>query len=113
MSKFPVLTMNGYSTVPALQDLQKLAAQDLSITNFSIKNSYGCIDFLQKVDLANANLDSIIKISKNSVEVYKGKSPEKNTGLNVPAVITLYSCEKNILQHTARSILKKQSVMTI
>lgn len=108
MSKFPVLTLEGYETIPALKELHSFSSTDLCRVSFSIKNRYGTIQFIPKVDLTNINLDKIISITQSEVSVYKTLSPKLNTELNVPAIIKLNSCQKHESIEKVKKITEKQ-----
>ena len=51
MSEFPILTLSGYHTVPALSELRSFSQSALEKVQFSVYNSYGRIDFIPKVSL--------------------------------------------------------------
>lgn len=94
MSTYPVLSNTLYSTFPALSTIHSMPLDELSSVSFSISNQHGSIEFLNKVDLRDLDLDKLINIQKDFIEVYPEKSPPVGTGLNVPARLTL-NCVKN------------------
>ena len=111
MSKFPILTLPGYKTSPGINYLHSLPISKLSKVFFSVSNNFGEISFINEVDLTNINLDEILEITESSVTVYKDKSPLINSGLNVPAIITLYSFKRNLSIEKIQKLVKDQEVI--
>ena len=63
-----------------------------NVKNFSISNKFGKIEFLEKVNLTELNLDKIVSIEDKAIMVYQNYKPEEGTELNKPANIHLYKC---------------------
>lgn len=93
-------TNGGYYISPSLETLKNTDLVALrKIPNLVIGHKdYGKIQFLKAVDLSNIPLDSlcgsIINFQNRSFSAYENSSvkPEPNTGINVPARITLFNC---------------------
>ena len=65
----PKLTKKGYWTNPPIDELLLKSQQELErISNFSIRNSVGSIEFLEEVDLTFCDLDEIVSIKRNYVK---------------------------------------------
>jgi hypothetical protein len=66
-----------------------------TVKNFRISNEFGSIEWSGAVDVRNANLDEIVKITHGGAEVYEdckeedGTYPPVGMALNRPAIITL------------------------
>jgi len=105
----PILTMNGYETSPSIESLQTMSREELThIRYFTISRSqYGSIEWQSDTDVNGLNLDAIVKIEKNSVEVYidehsMKEKPPVGTALNKPAIVTLL----NVLPKEGSSVSK-------
>lgn len=88
----PLLTKEGYFTVPSLRRLQVMSDDQLeSLPRFVIgRIGVGEIAFLYPVDVRNANLDEIVRIERGRISLYAGaKMPDIGRGLNQPALMTL------------------------
>lgn len=94
MSNCSILALPGYETIPSKAELETWNIEQLKSVKFSIKNKFGRIDFLEKVDLSSIDLEKVVEIASNTVEVYKDKSPPVGTGLNVRSIVTLYNVGK-------------------
>ena len=110
MSSFPVLTMKGYKTFPEIEEIWKMGQSEKEKIRFQVWNEHGKIEFLKPVDLNNVDLDKDLEINKESVVVYKGKSPEVLEGLNVPARITFRQVRRNKRQECLRRHCERQEV---
>lgn len=93
-------TDDGYYISPSLETLRNTDLVALrKISNLVIGHKdYGKIQFLKCVDLSNIPLTSlcgsIINFQNRSFSAYENSSvkPEPNTGINVPARVTLFNC---------------------
>lgn len=92
----PMLTKEGYHTIPDIATLQNLSDEDLSqVKNFTIyRHEYGKICWEGLIDVRGLDLDNIVSIDFKEVRVYEDNadfpSPPLGIGLNRPATITLY-----------------------
>ena len=69
-----------------------------NITDFSIFNENGKIEFEGKVSLYDVNLDKLFNIEHELIEYEKGEwshSP-RGTNFNIPAIITFYNVKSNV-----------------
>jgi len=108
-SEFPVLTKEGYQTLPPFSELLKLSKSQLSnVQHFTIYNQHGKIEFLDSTNLLDLDLDSIVWIHKNYVEVYPPNVSFKSSSLNKPSIITLYQTSLKSLS-AALSVSEKQN----
>lgn len=59
---------------------------------FTIERKYGKVIFEGVVDISGIDIDSIVKFTKGSFEIYPGGVPKPpiGQGLNVPAIVELY-----------------------
>jgi nuclear pore complex protein Nup98-Nup96 len=66
------------------------------VKNFSIRNPHGKVTFHGFTDVANLDLDTIVRLSKNSFEIYPDEAMKPPVGekLNKAAIISLYGIEK-------------------
>ncbi|CAD8096186.1 unnamed protein product [Paramecium sonneborni] len=91
---------NNYNLSPNIQMIQEMSDNQLTrIRDFKISNQYGCIHFLESIDLKDLNIDQIVKLKQDSVEFYPEDQfeqiPEYGKGLNVRCRVVLYNfaCE--------------------
>ncbi|CAM9508391.1 unnamed protein product [Chrysoparadoxa australica] len=91
----PILTGEGYYTVPAMSVLSKWSDSDLAhVKDFKIgKEGCGSIEWLESVDIRGINLDELVQISHKHAAVYDNidpaDKPPVGEGLNKPTIITL------------------------
>jgi hypothetical protein len=87
----------GYETCPSLEILNKLNEEKLAeIKGFSLKNEFGIIRFEGPVNLNEVDLVNDVLIEKGKISAYSGKElPKTGTGINVPAVVSLFDCFPN------------------
>lgn len=93
MSQVPKLTQPGTTTEPPYEKLCRMSSDSLAcVNNFTIRNSFAKVHFLNDTDLRGLNLDKIIILSHKSVELYPEGTvcPPRKQGLNKPAIITMY-----------------------
>jgi hypothetical protein len=68
-----------------------------NVSNFTITNEHGSIEFLGETDLTDVDLEDIITIEEGGVEVYDETRhrpyPKRGEKLNKPAKITLFNIE--------------------
>lgn len=89
----PKMERVGYFTSPDIQVLKKMSSADLSrVRSFTIfRPNVGKIEWEGLTDVRNLDLDAIVNIEPREVFVYKDiDPPAQGTGLNKPAIITLY-----------------------
>jgi len=94
----PILTKEGYYTIPSMNELAKFGKNQLKAVNDFVvgRKEHGEILFYGKTDLAQLDLDKIVQIEKRYVDVYnetdfpKGIKPEKNVSLNKKSRIKLF-----------------------
>lgn len=89
-----ILTRHQYFTVPSVEELEKLRAEDgkCYIQGFTVgRIGYGNVYFPDKMDVSNLNLDEIVHIRHREVVLYPDdtKKPPVGQGLNRRAQITL------------------------
>lgn len=88
----PKLTKEGYHTVPALSELHRMSEDELAeVEDFAVvRPNIGKIEWIGKVDLRGADLDTTVCIEHTVAEVYEGieNVPERGAQLNVPAIVT-------------------------
>jgi hypothetical protein len=54
----------NFETIPTISDLKKFSDERLQkIKSFKIENKFGCIHWLDSVDLRGLNIDDIVKIN--------------------------------------------------
>jgi hypothetical protein len=99
---YPKLDSVEYHTNPPIGELRQMDVSQ--VRNFSIvREGYGRIDFCCNVDLRGIDLDQLVQINEGHVIVYPyTPSPTPGTGLNQPAIVTLFKC-----------FPKKKSIVTI
>jgi nuclear pore complex protein Nup98-Nup96 len=92
----PNLTRPDYYTEPSLTQLAAMARDDPSslseVANFTVgRRGVGAIRWLDPVDVRGLDLDTIVNLSRGSVEVYLDEEakPEVGQGLNRPAEVTM------------------------
>ena len=92
----PNLTRPDYYTEPSLTQLAAMARDDPSsladVANFTVgRRGVGSVRWLDPVDVQSVDLDSIVNLSRGSVEVYLDDEikPEVGDGLNRPAEVTM------------------------
>eukprot|EP00953_Heterococcus_sp_UTEX-ZZ885_P002793 2033-Heterococcus_DN1.PRE.1 len=96
VSSAPTLKNPRYTTIPALNELNRMSAEQLShVENFTIYTKHGKIQWLVPVDLRHADLDTIVAIEHKSAAVYDElpddiTKPPVGSGLNQPAQISLH-----------------------
>ena len=101
----PKLSKNGYHTFPEFIYLCRMSEYELSnIENFKIYNEYGEIQFLEKINLLDANLDNDYIIEKNQIEIKRN--------LNVKIKCILYhlkfeNYDENIMKQFKEKIKEK------
>ena len=91
----PKLERVEYHTNPTMSQLCSMSDDQLSQVNgFSIiRDGYGRVDFCDQVTLTGLDLDQLVNITQGEVQIYDdNKSPPLGTGLNHPAIVTLYNC---------------------
>ena len=97
--KLPILKRQGYSMNPDEYTISRMTLKEIkNVSNFSISNENGKIEFEGKVSLYGANLDKLFNIEHEYIEYEKGEwchSP-RGQNFNIPAVITFYNIESNI-----------------
>lgn len=94
LDALPNLTKQGYKTNPDFKIICRMTLEELrNVENFTIGNSNGKIELMEKVDLTELDLDDIIDINQYYIQVYQGKTkkPPRGEGLNKPAIYTLYN----------------------
>ena len=99
MTVVPRNTKENLKFLPDFVDLCRMTENELkSVENFSIENEFGKIQFMEPVDLRNADFDKIVKIEHKYIEVYGDDAaelkPKKGEGLNNPAIIYFYNFKK-------------------
>ena len=69
----PILTKSGYYTVPSLKCLQMMTSTELAaVSGFEIHHhGFGCVKWLQAVDIRDVDLDLVVDISHSHVRVYQ------------------------------------------
>jgi len=85
----------GYKMNPDYASLCRMSEDQLrKVSNFSIENEFGKIEFQGKVDLTGENLRDNIIIRHKEIVVYPEdfNKPPKGKKLNVPATVTLFDC---------------------
>ena len=97
--KLPILKRKGYFMTPDEYTISRMTIYEINnITNFSIFNENGKIEFEGKVSLYNVNLDKLFNIEHELIEYEKGEwshSP-RGTNFNIPAIITFYNVKSNV-----------------
>ena len=96
------LTRLGFTCTPPNLVICSMSSEQLtSISNFSIENNFGKIEFLSPVNLTNLDLQRTIKISKKMIEVYpdqffkeKLNKPARGRRLNQPARLIYFDIRK-------------------
>lgn len=90
-----LLCKPGYKTSPPWEELSRAEESRLSsVENFRVENRWGRVEWLESVDLRAVDLSAEVEIGKDFAEVYRaGRSPPRGTGLNFPAMITLFRFE--------------------
>lgn len=90
---WPVLSKDGYDTVPTMSVLRNMTEDELSsVQNFAVtRKNYGKIEWLVAVDIRGEDLDKAVEIEANEVSVYDNVEnvPPQGQRLNNPARITL------------------------
>lgn len=92
----PSLSKKGYETEPEYADLCRMDLTQLeNVQNFTVKNKFAKVVFLDKTNVVGLDLDKIIQLNHKSVELYNDERSKPNTGegLNKPALITFYEFE--------------------
>lgn len=121
----PRLTKPGYSTRPALTQLERMASNghDISaVHDFAIyREGVGSIRWLKPVDLRDVDLDEDVAIEQGFASVYEnaetasagsnddGDAPKPGVGqkLNVPALVTLEKVFPSKPSHMATEAKRK------
>ena len=97
--KLPILKREGYFMHPDEYTISRMTLNEIkNVTNFSIFNENGKIEFAEKVSLYGANLDKLFNIEHEFIEYEKGEwchSP-RGQNFNIPAVLTFYNVESNV-----------------
>jgi len=92
----PKLTIEGYSTIPDIDDLLQYTEEELaSVENFVIeRDGYGSILFPGLTNLIGLDLNKIVEIRQREVILYptEEERPPEGEGLNKEAIITLFNC---------------------
>ena len=89
----PILSKAGYSIIPSLISINRMSVDELkNVSNFSIYNSFGKIEYEEPVNLCYVNLDDIFTIEMGSVSVYGNKTfkPLNGEQFNKRATVYLY-----------------------
>jgi nuclear pore complex protein Nup98-Nup96 len=95
MELIPKPPKEGYRINPDYASLCRMSEDQLrNVSNFSIANEFGKIEFQGKVDLTGGNLRDDIVIRHREVVVYPEDSdkPLRGKKLNLPAIVTLFGC---------------------
>ena len=109
-NKLPILTKEGYYSVPSITKLRRMSIKQLSsIQRLTIgRHNVGEISFLYPVDLRSANLDEIVQIKRGKIVLYPlaESKPPPGQELNVPALLTFYKIKnKKIKSSLFRGVL--------
>lgn len=99
ISMVPKCTREDFIFTPDFVDICRMTEEELkAVSNFSIENEHGRIDFLDTVDLRNVDFDRDVNIEHKYIEVYGNISPEhkpkKGEALNQSAQITFFNFKK-------------------
>eukprot|EP00792_Barthelona_sp_PAP020_P005774 TRINITY_DN2793_c0_g1_i1.p1 TRINITY_DN2793_c0_g1~~TRINITY_DN2793_c0_g1_i1.p1 ORF type:complete len:913 (+),score=204.32 TRINITY_DN2793_c0_g1_i1:110-2740(+) len=92
--EMPIFTKQGYSIQPSLSELENMSRKELeSVRGFTIENSFGCIKWMNSVDLNGVNIDEAVNIFDAEVVVYDNEATKPPVGqkLNGRAIVTLYN----------------------
>lgn len=92
----PKLSKTDYYVEPSLTQLAAMAREDEAslqrVSSFVVgRDGIGSVKWLDPVDVRGIDLDSIIELSRGSIEVYldDNEKPDVGFGLNRPAEITM------------------------
>lgn len=94
LSVIPKLNLPGYRTTPNYVKICRMTEGELSkIENFTIKNEWAEVRFLEPVNILGIDLDNTINFKHKSVEIYleEADRPPVGRGLNKPAQITYFN----------------------
>ena len=90
VSNYPVLTKEGYYTVPSTAEIRKLSHDDLkSVRNFTVGHKgVGKVTFLGESDISGLDLDQLVRIEPQFVELCTSTfSDPKGKNLNKPSLV--------------------------
>jgi len=92
----PRVTRPGYSTIPSLDILKKMSADQLKeVVDFTVeREGVGSVKFLGTTDVRGLDIDNIVIFRPKEIIVYPNEERKPPIGeeLNKPAIITLYNC---------------------
>ena len=108
-----ISTRDGYSMEPNLEVLRMLleekGEQALSrVENFVVtRKNFGCVKWLEPVDVRKLEIDRVVRIERGGVYVYHENSgipsPPSGEGLKKRAEVTLYECRPKKAGEAARA----------
>ena len=90
VSNYPVLTKEGYYTVPSTAEIHKLSLDDLkSVRNFTVGHKgVGKVIFLGESDVSGLDLDQLVRIEPQFVELCTSTvNDPKGKNLNKPSLV--------------------------
>ena len=90
VSNYPVLTKEGYYTVPSTAEIHKLSLDDLkSVCNFTVGHKgVGKVIFLGESNISGLDLDQLVRIEPQFVELCTSTVNEpKGKNLNKPSLV--------------------------
>lgn len=90
VSNYPVLTKEGYYTVPSTAEIHKLSLDDLkSVRNFTVGHKgVGKVIFLGESDVSGLDLDQLVRIEPQFVELCTSTvNDPKGRNLNKPSLV--------------------------
>ena len=90
VSNYPVLTKEGYYTVPSTAEIRKLSLDDLkSVRNFTVGHKgVGKVTFLGDSDISGLDLDQLVRIEPKFVELCTSTvNDPKGKNLNKPSLV--------------------------
>jgi hypothetical protein len=95
----PKHTRSTYKTNPKMSQIQHMSEEELKyVSNFSISNNFGMVEFLEPVDLTYCNLDLWIRIKKQQLIMFpedafefKKDIPAKGTKINCKLIVTFFN----------------------
>lgn len=97
----PLLQRSEYYTEPSLSQLAAMARDDpmnlSSVSNLTVgRRGVGHVRWLDPTDVRGLDLDSVVELSRGSIEVYldDATKPEVGSGLNKPAEVTMFKVFK-------------------